>query len=97
VLIEAVPAGVDIVALARTIAGTRGVASHHDLHVWRISDGFDAATVHVVLQPGHHGVEVAREVASRIEAEHQLTHVTVQPEAPPPEPIVQISRIGSAR
>jgi cobalt-zinc-cadmium efflux system protein len=60
----------------------------HDLHVWRISDRFDALTVHVTLAKGAHGVDVCRGVARRLKDAFGLEHVTVQPEAPPPEEIV---------
>src|SRR5688572_25722659 len=49
VLLESAPRELDTSALAKTIQETEGVASFHDLHAWRISDGFDAVTVHVVL------------------------------------------------
>jgi cobalt-zinc-cadmium efflux system protein len=71
------------------------VASFHDLHAWRISEGFDAVSVHVVLAPPHHGVEVCREVCQRIQREHGISHATVQPEAPPPSPIVPLGRSKS--
>ena len=59
------------------------MAGLHDLHAWRIEEGFDAVTVHVVLEVGSHGVEVAGDVARRIQRAHGIEHVTVQPEAPP--------------
>ena len=84
VLMESVPSGV----VARrdsseTIRATPGVADMHDLHAWTISDGFDAVTVHVVLDGTAHGTDVARDVGERIRHSHNVTHVTVQPEAPP--------------
>ena len=92
VLLESAPHELDTSALARTIESTPGVASFHDLHAWRISEGFDAVTVHVVLKPRCHGVEVSREVCQRIQKEHGISHATVQPEAPPPEPIVTLGK-----
>jgi cobalt-zinc-cadmium efflux system protein len=86
VLMESVPSGVVLEELERTIRGTPGVADLHDLHAWTISDGFDAVTVHVVLDGNAHGTEVAREVGERIHKDHRVTHVTVQPEAPPLSP-----------
>jgi cobalt-zinc-cadmium efflux system protein len=83
VLMESVPSGVVLADLERTIRGTPGVADLHDLHAWTISDGFDSVTVHVVLDGTAHGTEVAREVGERIHKDHRVTHVTVQPEAPP--------------
>jgi cobalt-zinc-cadmium efflux system protein len=84
VLMEAVPAHIDVEELVRAIAITPGVAAVHDLHVWSISEGFPVVTVHVVLAPGYHGTEVARTVAGTIEGRVARAHVTVQPEAPIP-------------
>jgi len=96
VLLESAPAELDTSALAETIRETEGVASFHDLHAWRISDGFDAVTVHVVLAPRCHGVEVSQRVCQRVEALHGIRHVTVQPEAPPPAALVQLGRQRSS-
>jgi cobalt-zinc-cadmium efflux system protein len=82
VLMEGVPPGVVLSDLDETIRATPGVADVHDLHAWTISDGFDAVTVHVVLDGSAHGTDVAREVGERIRTIHKVTHVTVQPEAP---------------
>jgi cobalt-zinc-cadmium efflux system protein len=82
VLMESAPSGVVLEDLERTIRDTPGVADLHDLHAWTISDGFDAVTVHVVLDGAAHGTEVARDVGERIRHNHRVTHVTVQPEAP---------------
>jgi cobalt-zinc-cadmium efflux system protein len=96
VLLESAPRELDTSALAKTIGETEGVSSYHDLHAWRISDGFDAVTVHVMLAPSFHGVEVSQRVCQRVEAIHGIRHVTVQPEAPPPDALVQLGR-GKAR
>jgi cobalt-zinc-cadmium efflux system protein len=97
VLLESAPRELDTSALAQTIRDTQGVASFHDLHAWRISDGFDAVTVHVVLASGFHGVDVSQRVCQRVEAAHGIRHVTVQAEAPPPDVLVQLGRGRSAQ
>jgi cobalt-zinc-cadmium efflux system protein len=81
VLMEGTPAGLAAGDLERTIRETSGVAALHDLHAWTISEGFEAVTVHVVLDGSRHGTEVAREVSERIRERHHIDHVTVQPEA----------------
>lgn len=81
VLMEGTPAGLAAGDLERTIRETPGVGAVHDLHAWTISEGFEAVTVHVVLDGSLHGTEVAREVRDRIRARHGIDHVTVQPEA----------------
>lgn len=96
ILLEAAPAHLNVAEIERTIRSCPGVADLHDLHVWRISDQFDALTVHVTLGRGAHGVDVCRSVAERLRAEYGLDHVTVQPEAPPPDELVavRLSRHG---
>jgi cobalt-zinc-cadmium efflux system protein len=90
ILLESAPPHVDVAAVERTIRATPGVADLHDLHVWRISERFDSLTAHVTLARGEHGTEVCRRVADALLAEHGLSHVTIQPEAPQPESVVQI-------
>ena len=96
VLLEGVPPQVDVRKIEDTIRACEGVADLHDLHVWRLSDGFDALTVHVTVAPGCHGVAVSQEVSDRLREIHQLDHVTIQPEAPPPRAIVPL-RMNRAR
>jgi cobalt-zinc-cadmium efflux system protein len=83
VLMERAPAHVDLVELETLVRTTHGVAEVHDLHAWAISDGFDAVTVHVVLDGAAHGTDVAQAVGARIRERFGIAHVTVQPEAPP--------------
>jgi len=82
VLMEGTPAGLHAAELEATIRGTPGVGDLHDLHAWRISEGFDIVTVHVILDGTRHGTEVAQEVSARVRAAHGIEHVTVQPESP---------------
>ncbi|MFO0570017.1 MAG: cation diffusion facilitator family transporter [Polyangiaceae bacterium] len=97
ILLEATPSHLDVPALEAAIRACQGVSNLHDLHVWRISDRFDALTVHVTLERGAHGVEVCRAVAEKLKAEFDLSHVTIQPEAPPPDAVVTVraSRHGA--
>jgi cobalt-zinc-cadmium efflux system protein len=83
VLMERAPAHVDLAELEALVRATHGVADLHDLHAWAISDGFDAVTVHVVLDGSAHGTDVAQAVGVRIRERYGIEHVTVQPEAPP--------------
>ncbi|RYZ04380.1 MAG: cation transporter [Myxococcales bacterium] len=98
ILLESAPPHLDVAAVERAIAETPGVASLHDLHVWRISEELDALTAHVTLTRGAHGTEVCKSVADRLKSEFKLDHVTIQPEAPPPDELVpvRLSRNGAA-
>ncbi|HYQ14322.1 MAG TPA: cation diffusion facilitator family transporter [Polyangiaceae bacterium] len=90
ILLESAPPHIDVAAVERAIRETPGVASLHDLHVWRISEELDALTAHVTLARGAHGTEVCRSVADRLKGEFKLEHVTIQPEAPPPDELVAV-------
>jgi cobalt-zinc-cadmium efflux system protein len=89
-LLEGAPPHLDVVAIEKTILDCEGVAEVHDLHVWRISEHFDALTAHVTLERGQHGTDVCRTVAERLREEYGLLHVTIQPEAPPPNELVAV-------
>lgn len=97
ILLESAPPHIDVAAVERAIQSTPGVASLHDLHVWRISEELDALTAHVTLTRGAHGTEVCQSVAERLKSEFKLEHVTIQPEAPPPDELVAVrsSRDGA--
>lgn len=82
VLMESAPSSLRLDELEAAIREVRGVADLHDLHAWTISTGFDVVTVHVVLEPGFHGVEVADQVAKMVNLRFGVEHITVQPEAP---------------
>lgn len=97
VLMESTPRGLVASEVEQTVANTPGVASAHDLHLWSISDGLAMVSVHVVLDGKHHGTEVARSVAERVKAAHQVEHVTVQPEAPPSSALVELGLPGLER
>jgi cobalt-zinc-cadmium efflux system protein len=90
ILLESAPPHIDVAAVERAIAETSGVAGLHDLHVWRISEELDALTAHVTLARGAHGTEVCKSVADRLRSEFKLDHVTIQPEAPPPDELVRV-------
>lgn len=83
VLMEGAPPAIDVAALQGLVRDAPGVESVHDLHVWSIAEDIPVITVHVVISGGHHGVQVAREVAKRLEQAVPNAHVTVQPEVAP--------------
>jgi len=91
VLMEGSPTEIDIEHVEKTLRSVPGVRDFHDLHVWSISDGFPVLTVHVVLEKGHHGIEVVEAVSRRLREVHGLHHCTIQPE--PSEPSERLFKI----
>jgi cobalt-zinc-cadmium efflux system protein len=56
VLLEAAPPGLDITGVAAALSDLPGVLEVHDLHVWTVTSGMEAATAHLTVaadaQPG---------------------------------------------
>ena len=75
---DGVPAGVDLNAVKTCLAGFRGVAEVHDLHVWAISASETAMTVHLVIPEGHPGDAFLAEVGEVLHDQFGIEHATIQ-------------------
>lgn len=77
ILLEGVPGGVDLRQLQADLAALPGVQEVHDLHVWALTQGANAMSVHLVTQPETADpglVQKAQEVAGS----HGIEHTTIQ-------------------
>ncbi|MHB1096524.1 MAG: cation diffusion facilitator family transporter [Gemmatimonadaceae bacterium] len=77
VLLEAVPPHISLEAVRTAIAAVPGVGSVHDLHVWTVTSGMVAMSVHVVVPNAEHH-QVALEQIHAAMARFGIGHVTVQ-------------------
>lgn len=50
-IMQGVPAGIDLAEVKQEIAGTHGVSDLHSLHVWGLTSGVNVMSVHVVPDP----------------------------------------------
>lgn len=80
VLLEGTPVEVNMTALRSAVAATPGVAGVHDLHVWSLTSGTNAMSVHVVLAEGESYPAVLAEVHRKIVTDFPIAHATVQVE-----------------
>ena len=80
VLIEGTPADVNIAALRESLSQIEGVAGVHDLHVWSLTSGVNAMSVHAVLADEAEHDEVLALVHERCTKNFKISHVTVQTE-----------------
>ncbi|MDO4783593.1 MAG: cation diffusion facilitator family transporter [Propionibacteriaceae bacterium] len=78
ILIEAAPDHVNVSAAEADILAVPGVAGVHDLHVWTITSGQDAATAHVTLADGADSLDVLAKIRTVLSERHNIEHVTVQ-------------------
>ena len=80
ILLEGVPAGIDLGALRAAIAATPGVAGVHDLHVWSLSSDDHSLSVHVELVDGADFDTVRTAVAQHLASDYHIEHATIQVE-----------------
>ncbi|MBO1012317.1 cation transporter [Achromobacter sp. SD115] len=80
ILLEGVPPGMSLQAVRAAIAGTAGVASIHDIHLWAVTQSNPMLTGHVVLVPGADGEQVRCAIEARLQEDFDLHHTTLQME-----------------
>ncbi len=81
VLLEGAPDDVNLQALRERIAKVPGVAAVHDLHVWTLTSGLHAMSVHAVLCADATHQAVLDDVQRCVIGEFNIAHVTVQVES----------------
>lgn len=76
-LMQGVPAGIDLAEVRQAIEATPGIASAHDLHVWATAGDEITLTIHLVIadDAAHDDIRIATEalVADRF----GISHVTI--------------------
>jgi cobalt-zinc-cadmium efflux system protein len=83
ILMEATPAHIDIAGVERAIRSVPGVHDVHDLHVWTITSGKDALSVHVIVRDDHVSAkDVLRGIRTQLREAYGIEHVTIQIETP---------------
>jgi cobalt-zinc-cadmium efflux system protein len=80
VLLEGTPSDVNLATLREAIATVPGVAAVHDLHVWCLTSGVNAMSVHTVLADHALHDEVLAAVQKRVTHDFKIAHATVQVE-----------------
>ena len=81
VLLEGVPEGVDLEAVATALKSVPGVRDIHDLHIWALSSDSPSLSAHLVLAEGGDGEPVRRAASDVLDQRFHITHVTLQTEA----------------
>jgi cobalt-zinc-cadmium efflux system protein len=77
ILLEGTPSDVNLAAVREAISNTEGVGGVHDLHVWSLTSGINAMSVHAVLKDDATHEEVRIAIQERITTKFKISHVTV--------------------
>jgi len=82
ILLEGTPAHIDLDSITHSLIELDGVDGVHDLHVWTISSGRDALSVHITHGPLVVHSELLARVRDRLQIEFGIDHLTIQMETP---------------
>jgi cobalt-zinc-cadmium efflux system protein len=77
VLLESVPAHVDMDAILDELRSVDGLDDVHDVHVWTLTSGFVALSAHGVIDDPTQHTRILEDVRERMRA-HGIGHVTFQ-------------------
>ena len=81
VLLEGTPSDVNLTSLREGIVKVSGVAGVHDLHVWSLTSGVNALSVHAVRAEGALHDEVLVAIQKLVTTEFKIAHATIQVES----------------
>jgi len=80
VLMEGVPAHMNLETVSQTIQTVSGVLAVHDLHIWTLSSGSIALSAHVHIHEISAWQMIFGELSALLEKEFSIHHITLQPE-----------------
>lgn len=78
IIMEVAPPGVDVDAAKRELAAISGVTEVHDLHIWTLTSGMEAATVHLVVEEDVDWHSVLDQTRQALTERYGVTHPTIQ-------------------
>jgi cobalt-zinc-cadmium efflux system protein len=78
VLMEHVPGHIDPLDVEKAILSVSNATKVHDLHIWSITSGHEALSVHIVLKPGGDFGKLLHDVEQILEKKFGITHTTIQ-------------------
>ncbi|MGE3066475.1 MAG: cation diffusion facilitator family transporter [Hyphomicrobiaceae bacterium] len=81
ILLEGVPEGLDLGAIASALKSVQGVQDIHDLHVWALTSDVPSLSVHLVLADGSAPGQVRKAAQAVLRERFEIIHVTLQTEA----------------
>jgi len=80
VLLEGTPSHINLTAVEQTILQTESVENVHDLHVWTITSGMEALSVHIVHKETILQANLLKSIREKLHDEFGIDHLTIQME-----------------
>lgn len=80
VLLEGTPSHINLKAVEEAIRETENVADVHDLHVWTITSGMEALSVHIIYDKTVSQAELLNTIRAKLHDKFGIDHLTIQME-----------------
>jgi cobalt-zinc-cadmium efflux system protein len=78
VLMQAVPKGIRLEEVRRTIEAVEGVSKVHDLHIWAVTSDIFTLSAHAVVESGGDFHEVLNGIEDTLKQRYNIEHTTIQ-------------------
>jgi cobalt-zinc-cadmium efflux system protein len=78
ILLQAAPPDLDLVALNQDLQHIGGVIEVHDLHVWTLTSGMEAASAHLVVAADTDSHSVLDQARDLLHTRYHVDHATLQ-------------------
>lgn len=82
ILLEGTPSHINLAELRTAMEAVPGVESVHDLHVWTITSGYVAMSMHAQVDGERTRAEVMAALAGALKERFKIEHTTIQLEEP---------------
>lgn len=80
VLMEGVPAHINMDQVSQTIEGIDGIKAIHDLHIWTLSSGVTVLSAHVNIRELSQWPALLVSIKAKMRSHYNIDHITFQPE-----------------
>ena len=80
VLLEGTPAHINLTTVEEAIRQTENVRDVHDLHIWTITSGMEALSVHIVHEKSVSQTSLLQIIRKKLHDEFGIDHLTIQME-----------------
>lgn len=80
ILMEGVPAHINLEAVSEELSRVSGVLQIHDLHIWTLSSGSIALSAHVNIHEISSWETTLKHISQLLDKKYHIHHITLQPE-----------------
>jgi cobalt-zinc-cadmium efflux system protein len=81
ILLQGVPADVNVADLESAITRMPGVINIHDLHVWTLTSGINILTAHVTVSNAENYQSMLSRITEMVYRDFKISHATIQLES----------------